>query len=473
VAGGAAGMRGLHVAAVAGGAAAAAGRNTGLQVRHRGVAEAAVATMGDIDGRVGGRPRIVTVVTGAGQGDQTGSHVIDATVSDRIGRVAVETVGRVGALGDGVDDRLPGAVMAGGAGAAAVGGDVMGDPFDLAPARHAVTVSATGAVGEIAGAQGHCMAVVAMNECIGRVAIEAVGRVGAQGDGVDDLLPAAVMAGGAGAGAVGGDVMGGAFDLAPARHAVAISATGAVGKIAGTQGYDMVVVTVSGRLRRVAVQAIGRGAQGDGVDDLLPGAVMAGGAGAVGGHFDLGPVRHAVAVAAAGSVREIARTQGYAMAVAVPVFRTVAAVRTGVTVVAGDPCRAAADGCRRALLEAAGLQVAEVSGRQVRGVMTLRTGGSTSMSTMLTRPGIDVLIRDGIARTASLGMTGETIAVDVERTAGPSRRVEAAVTADAGAGAAVEAGRSVVQRIEVGQQVHIGTAVMGRPVMADGTARAG
>ena len=54
-----------------------------------------------------------------------------------------------------------------------------------------------------------------------RMTIQAVGRVSGRGDGVDDLLPRTVVAGGAGTVAVGGHVVLGPFDLGPARHCMA------------------------------------------------------------------------------------------------------------------------------------------------------------------------------------------------------------------------------------------------------------
>lgn len=152
----------------------------------------------------------------------TGGAAATAAVRSSVGRMTVEAVGRVGAQGDGINDLLPGAVVAGGAGA------VRG-PFDLSPARHTVAAAAAGPVREIARTQGQGMAVgTAMNGRIGRMAVETVGRVGTRCDGVHNRLPRAVMAGGAGAGPVGGNVVRGAFNLRPGCHDVTAAAGGAV-----------------------------------------------------------------------------------------------------------------------------------------------------------------------------------------------------------------------------------------------------
>ena len=82
--GGAAGVRGLNVASVTGGAGAAIDRNTLLKVRYRRMAEAAIAAMGDIDRRILGAARIVTIVAWAGQGHITFSDMVDAAVRRRI-----------------------------------------------------------------------------------------------------------------------------------------------------------------------------------------------------------------------------------------------------------------------------------------------------------------------------------------------------------------------------------------------------
>jgi hypothetical protein len=57
-------------------------------------------------------------------------------------RMASQTVGRVGAQGNGIYDLLSRAVMTGGTGTSPVGGDVMLDTFDLGPGRNHMTAAA-------------------------------------------------------------------------------------------------------------------------------------------------------------------------------------------------------------------------------------------------------------------------------------------------------------------------------------------
>ena len=56
------------------------------------------------------------------------------------------------------------------------------------------------------------------------MAIQAMGRGGTQGEGVDDLLPRAVMTGGTGPGAVGRNIVLDAFNLRPVRNDMAVAA---------------------------------------------------------------------------------------------------------------------------------------------------------------------------------------------------------------------------------------------------------
>ena len=81
--------------------------------------------------------------------------MIDAAVHGQVFiRVAVQAVGRVGTQGDGVNHRLPRAVMTGGAGTDAVGVDIVLGTFDLGPVRHHVTVAAgltRRVIGEVVG----------------------------------------------------------------------------------------------------------------------------------------------------------------------------------------------------------------------------------------------------------------------------------------------------------------------------------
>jgi len=139
-----------------------------------------------------------------------------------------------------------------------------------------------------------------------RVAVQAVGRVGAQGDGVDDLLPGAAMAGGAGAGAVGGDIVGG-VDPGPAGYGGMTGAAGeAAGDVAGTQGHGMAV----GGMDRIPAAGMAAGAVAAGGEGLPhrqadPPAVgvMTAGTGVV--HLRIGRVgeRRWIAVAAGAAGR--------------------------------------------------------------------------------------------------------------------------------------------------------------------------
>ena len=75
-------------------------------------------------------------------------------------RMAVQTMGRVGAQGDGINDLLSRAVMTGGTGTDPVGGDIVLDAFDFSPVRHNMTVAAEQArriIGEVIGADFHRM----------------------------------------------------------------------------------------------------------------------------------------------------------------------------------------------------------------------------------------------------------------------------------------------------------------------------
>jgi hypothetical protein len=136
-------MRGLNVATVTGGAGAAIGRNIRLQVRYSRMTEVAITTMGDINRRIFGTPRIVTIVTWACEGHITGSDMVDTAVRRRITRMAIQAVGRVGTQGDGVNDLLSRAVMTGFTGTGPVGGNIVFSAINLRPVRHSMT-AATG-----------------------------------------------------------------------------------------------------------------------------------------------------------------------------------------------------------------------------------------------------------------------------------------------------------------------------------------
>ena len=170
--GGAVGVRGLNIAGMAGGAGTAADRDTRLQGRYRRMAEAAIAAMGDIDRRIFGAARIVTIVAWAGQGHVTVSDMVDTAVSRRIGRMAIQAVSRVGAGRDGGDDFSPGAVVTGFTGAGPVGGDVVLGAVDLAPGRHDMTNAAGCPAGLVSGSQCNSMAVTVM-DCIPGVCVAA------------------------------------------------------------------------------------------------------------------------------------------------------------------------------------------------------------------------------------------------------------------------------------------------------------
>jgi len=148
---------------MAGEAVAAAGRDTGLEVRNRGVTEGAITQVGYGDRGIGGRPRVVTGHTGSrSAGDIAARHMVEIAVSRQLGRMAIQTVGGIGSSRDGVDDLLSRAVMTGGAGTGPVGGNIMLGAFDLSPVRHHMTAAAGCAVRKVAGTQGDCVGVRTM-----------------------------------------------------------------------------------------------------------------------------------------------------------------------------------------------------------------------------------------------------------------------------------------------------------------------
>ena len=90
------------------------------------------------------------------------------------------------------------------------------------------------------------------------MAIQTVGGVGAQSDGVNDFLSRAVMTGGAGTGPVGGDVMLDALDLSPVRHHMAVATERprrVIREVVGTDRHRMGKGTVTGLLVGMAVKA--------------------------------------------------------------------------------------------------------------------------------------------------------------------------------------------------------------------------
>jgi len=75
-------------------------------------------------------------------------------------RMASQTIGRVGAVYDGVHDLLSRTVMTSDTGTGSVGGNIVLDTFDFSPVRHNMTVATElprGIVGEVIGADFHRM----------------------------------------------------------------------------------------------------------------------------------------------------------------------------------------------------------------------------------------------------------------------------------------------------------------------------
>ena len=167
MAGGAVGVRCLHIAGMTGGAGAAVGRDTRLQGRYRRMTEVAVSTVGNIDRCILGAARNVTIVAWACQRHVTGRDMIDTAVCRRISRMAIQAVGWIGAGRDGGDDFSPGAVVTGFTGARPVGGDVVLGAVDLAPGRHDVTAATGCSAGQVFGPQCNSMAVTIMDRIPG------------------------------------------------------------------------------------------------------------------------------------------------------------------------------------------------------------------------------------------------------------------------------------------------------------------
>lgn len=123
--------------------------------------------MGDIHRRVRSRTRVVAIVTWAVQGHIQVRHMVGAAVRRRIGRMAIQAVGWVGAQGDRIDHFLTRAVMAGFTGAGPVGGDVMLGAVNLAPGRHDVTAATGCPAGLVSGSQFNSMTVTVMERIPG------------------------------------------------------------------------------------------------------------------------------------------------------------------------------------------------------------------------------------------------------------------------------------------------------------------
>ena len=145
-------------------------RDAGHQIRDTCMTEGTIVVMGYDHRREGLCSRIV-----AGETCGRYRHIVFCRVAAVHGhilvRVAIQTVGRVGLQGDGVDNFLTFAVVAGGTRAGAVDGDVMLDTFNLGPGRNHVTFAAEltrATVGEISGTNSNGMG----NRSMTGVAIE-------------------------------------------------------------------------------------------------------------------------------------------------------------------------------------------------------------------------------------------------------------------------------------------------------------
>jgi len=107
------------------------------------MAEGAITTMGDINRRIRGRPRIMTAFAGGAEEvlNATDRHIPGSNmvcVCHRFIGMTIQTLGRVGSQRYGVNDLLPRAVMTGGAGA--VGHIVLSVNFS--PVRRGMTAPA-------------------------------------------------------------------------------------------------------------------------------------------------------------------------------------------------------------------------------------------------------------------------------------------------------------------------------------------
>lgn len=90
-----------------------------------------------------------------------------------------------------------------------------------------------------------------------RMAIQAMGRVGAQCDGINDFLPRAAVTGGTGSGAVGVDIVLDAFDFRPISHHMTVAAglpRRSIGEVVGANFHRVGEIAMTGRLVGVAVQ---------------------------------------------------------------------------------------------------------------------------------------------------------------------------------------------------------------------------
>ena len=92
-----------------------------------------------------------------------------------------------------------------------------------------------------------------------RVASQAVGRIGAGVDGVDNLCSGAVMAGRTGTGTVGGDIVLGAINLRPVRHDMADATRRAVRQISCPQCHSVTMRMAVEVVRRMTLRTVASG----------------------------------------------------------------------------------------------------------------------------------------------------------------------------------------------------------------------
>jgi len=94
--------------------------------------------------------------------------------------MTIQTVGRVGARCDDVDDRLCRAVVTCGTGTGAVGGNIMLGALDFGPVRDNVTAAARGSIRKITRTYFHSMSMRMAVEVVRRMTIAAIARCGAR-----------------------------------------------------------------------------------------------------------------------------------------------------------------------------------------------------------------------------------------------------------------------------------------------------
>ena len=136
-------------------AIATACRNAWFHVRNGCMAEGAITTMGDIDRRIRGHPRIMTACAGGAEEvlNATDRHIPGSNmvcVCHRSIGMTIQTVGRVGSQRYGVNELLPRAVVTGGAGAGSVGGHIVFS-VNCSPVRRGMTAPAGRAARQVSG----------------------------------------------------------------------------------------------------------------------------------------------------------------------------------------------------------------------------------------------------------------------------------------------------------------------------------